>query len=195
MRLGLSRERGRFGMRLFWGKPVGRQLVRLLPGARVGFYEQNGQLAHRPGGLVDHDAPSAEQRLPYIVGTVERAWLKDEELLLATFRLFEDHAPAERVRRGLLALERDGRLGFMGISLVVRGPEYRCPRVGNEDVVAIEAIESVDALDLVTHPLAEDACLWRSLPDGVDDVTSAVTGTADDGVSDLVTRTMGPIRR
>jgi hypothetical protein len=139
MRVGPTRDR-----RFFTGE-CARVVAGLLPGTPVCYFEDHGRREHPPRARV------AE----FTVGRVERAWLAGSSLF-AEIAIEDD-----RIRRELLAREREGRLHDLGVSLQLDHPLRYGPAM--HECVVIEAAVGVTSLDLIDDPAGDRACVLRAV--------------------------------
>jgi hypothetical protein len=131
--------------------------VALLPRVPVGCFIAAGRLTHRPGGLIQVD--DEVRNVAYVVGIIDEAWATPDGVN-ATIHLAEE---AERVRRALLAMERDRRLFLAGLSVVATADEWAWldPVPGRRRFLSLRAVYSVD---VVTHPAGSRCYVRRRLP-------------------------------
>lgn len=146
VRLGLNRNGDRYPQAL------GPAFVRLLPlvAVRAAWIEERFQ--HPPLEEAVTDPRS-------LAGFVEAASVEASSVF-AIVHLFHD---VSRLRRALLAMERDGLLHRLaGLSIQCRvgvGVDSATP--GGDLITGVHVVE---ALDLVSRPGGYEACVLRSLP-------------------------------
>jgi len=145
---GPTRETG--GIVRYFGSSVLAATAQYLPGASVCFYRHDGKLDH----------PMKSERAAFTVGRVESGWVHNGRL----FAYFSLLPSADRVRRGLEALDRDGRLGDVGVSLAfdVEDQDLRDLSTVSEPKVEIIGFRSVLGFDLVMRPAGEGCHLVQS---------------------------------
>ena len=89
--------------------------------------------------------------------TAERSWPLEGSSLFAEITIEDD-----RLRRDLLAREREGRLHDLGVSLQLDHPLRYGPAMPEH--VVVEGAEGVTSLDLIDDPAGDRACVLRSVP-------------------------------
>jgi hypothetical protein len=144
MRFGLDRSDTR------WSSHLGPRMAEEFVGVPVRAWIVDGRLRHPRGGFLDRES------LHSIVGWVTSATADRTACYVAI------HVEVPAIRRALALAERDHRLTDIGLSLsaaVEREPQNELGR----SVEVVTRVVWIQALDFVSSPACDGACLLRSV--------------------------------
>jgi hypothetical protein len=135
----------------------GPSLVACLPHVPIGFFRHAGGLTHRPGGLIQRHGDLLDA--PHVVGIIEAAQANADGVNARIHLATE----AAWLARGLLRMERDRRLHFMGVSVVATADVWGWlhPPASPRRILSIGLVRSVD---FVTSAAGARCFVRRRLP-------------------------------